>query len=93
MSSARGNAECASPTESVHASIPMLQAQAAMLMPGMRHARSLLDTAICVLEYFEKDAGRDAAGERIPGRSRADPGLAEEAERLGAMLSAFRRLV
>ena len=92
MSSSRGNAECAGTTESVHANIPMLRAQAAMLMPGMRHARSLLDTAICVLEYFEKDAVRDASGGRVTSQTRADPALADEAERMVAMLSAFRRL-
>ena len=93
MSSSRGTAERTGTTESVHSNIPMLQAQAAILVPGMRHARSLLDTAISVLEYFEKDAARDASGDRVTGRSRADPGLAEAAERMVAMLSAFRRLV
>lgn len=92
MSSSRGTGERAGTTENVNVNIPMLQAQAAMLMPGMRHARSLLDTAIYVLEYFEKHAARDAVGDGVSGRFRADPALAEEAERMVAMLRAFRRL-
>lgn len=92
MSASRGTAGGAGPTENLHANLPMLQAQAAMLVPGMRHARSLLDTAICVLEYFETQAARDASGDRVAKPSQADPGLAEEAERMVAMLSAFRHL-
>jgi hypothetical protein len=40
-------------------SVPTLQATAAMLLPGMKHARSLLDVSIRVLQYFESNAARD----------------------------------
>jgi len=56
VSSSRGTAERAAPAGSVHADIPILQTQAAILTPEMRHARSLLDAAIRVLEYFETNA-------------------------------------
>lgn len=36
--------------------IPTLQAIAATVLPGMRHARALLDVSIRVLEYFERHA-------------------------------------
>lgn len=47
--------------------IPTLQATAALLLPGMKHARSLLDVSIRVVQYFESHAARDAAiGTRAP---------------------------
>ena len=92
MSSSRGTAEHAASAESARANIPMLQAQAAILTPGMKHARSLLDSAIRVLEYFETSAAKDAAAGKMAAHSAADPLLVEEAERMVAMLTAFRRL-
>lgn len=41
--------------------IPTLEATAAVLLPGMRHARSLLDVSIQVLDYFKSQAAKDAA--------------------------------
>ena len=92
MSASLGAAEHAGPRETVRANIPMLQAQASMLMPGMRHARTLLDTAICVLEYFEGHAAADARDGAGASEFRADPLLTGAVDRMVAMLSAFRRL-
>ena len=71
--------------------IPSLQATAAVLLPGMKHARSLLDVSIRVLEYFEAHAARDAAtGTLTP--LQIDPSLIRDAAQVRAMLSAFGRL-
>lgn len=72
-------------------SIPTLQATAAMLLPGMKHARSLLDVSIRVLEYFETHAAREAAtGTATPFE--VAPDLIREADQAKALLSAFGRL-
>ncbi len=71
--------------------IPTLQATAATLLPGMRHARSLLDVSIRVLEYFEAHAARDAASGTAT-TFQAEPNLMKEAEQVRALLSAFGRL-
>ena len=73
-------------------SIPTLQATAAMLLPGMKHARSLLDISIRVLEYFERQAARDAATGKCAPPQMAEPNLVAEAENVKALLSAFGRL-
>jgi hypothetical protein len=71
--------------------IPSLQATASALLPGMRHARSLLDVSIRVLEYFEAHAARDAAnGSMTP--LRVDPALISDAAQVRSMLNAFGRL-
>jgi hypothetical protein len=66
-----------------------LQATAKVLLPGMKHARSLLDVSICVLEYFASHAAREAAGGAV---SPATRDLMKEAEQARALLSAFGRL-
>jgi hypothetical protein len=43
-----------------------LQATAAVLLPGMKHARSLLDVSIRVLEYFERHGDADEAHRTRP---------------------------
>lgn len=73
-------------------SIPSLQATAAMLLPGMKHARSLLDVSIRVLEYFESHAARDVAAGSVTAPQKAEPDLVAEAENVKALLSAFGRL-
>ena len=72
--------------------IPTLQATAAMLLPGMRHARSLLDVSIRVLQYFESHALKDAATGTVTVPPAAERKLLEEAENVKAMLRAFGRL-
>jgi hypothetical protein len=79
----KGNPQC---------SIPTLRATAAMLLPGMRHARSLLDVSIRVLEYFERHAAVDAAAGKLSAPQEAEPRLVAEAEQVKALLSAFGRL-
>ena len=73
-------------------SVPTLQATAAMLLPGMKHARSLLDVSIRVLQYFESHAARDLATGKATALQGAEPSLIEDAEQVKAMLSAFGRL-
>ncbi len=73
-------------------SIPTLQATAAMLLPGMRHARSLLDVSIRVLEYFESHAAHDTAVGKVTAQQKTEPNLVAEAENVKALLSAFGRL-
>jgi hypothetical protein len=72
--------------------IPTLHATAAVLLPGMRHARALMDVSICVLEYFERHAARDAAMGSSSTFGPAEPSLMKEVESVKAMLSAFGRL-
>ena len=72
--------------------IPTLQATAAMLLPGMRHARSLLDVSIRVLEYFERQVAQDAANGSGVTPQKAEPSLVKEAEQVRALLTAFGRL-
>jgi hypothetical protein len=73
-------------------SVPTLQATAAMLLPGMKHARSLLDVSIRVLQYFESNAARDLCHRHGTILQRVEPNLIKEAEQVKAMLSAFGRL-
>ena len=72
--------------------IPTLQAAATMLLPGMRHARSLLDVSIRVLDYFEKQVTQDATGGAGVTKQLAEPNLVKEAEQVRALLTAFGRL-
>ena len=72
--------------------IPTLQATAATVLPGMKQARSLLDIAIRVLEYFEKHAASDAANRTATPLRGVDPSLLSDAEQVKAMLSAFGKL-
>ena len=72
--------------------IPALQATAAMLLPGMKHARALLDVSIRVLEYFEKHVANDAANGTGVTLQRAEPNLINEAEQVRRLLMAFGRL-
>jgi hypothetical protein len=73
-------------------SIPTLQATAKVLLPGMKHARSLLDVSIRVLEYFARHAAREAAGGAATPMKPATRDLMKEAEQARALLSAFGRL-
>ena len=73
-------------------SIPTLQATAAMLLPGMKHARSLLDVSIRVLEYFETHVASDAENGKLTTWKKVEPNLLKDAEQVRAMLSAFGRL-
>jgi hypothetical protein len=74
--------------------IPTLQATAASLLPGMKHARSLLDVSIRVLEYFETHALKDAANGTCTVLRTATEHhtLHREAENVKALLTAFGRL-
>jgi hypothetical protein len=72
-------------------SIPTLQVTAGMLLPGMQHARSLLDVSIRVLQYFESQVARDAATGTAATLT-AVPNLVKDAEQVKALLSAFGRL-
>jgi len=72
--------------------VPTLQATAAVLLPGMRHARSLLDVSIRVLEYFEKHALKDVSSGKATAVPAVDRALVNEAENVKAMLTAFGRL-
>ena len=42
-----------------HEHIPALHATAAVMLPGLRQARALLDATIRVYEYFDRHATRD----------------------------------
>jgi hypothetical protein len=72
--------------------IPTLHATAAVVLPGMRQARALLDVSIRVLEYFERHAARDAATGTATTFKPADRSLLKEVENVKALLSAFDRL-
>ena len=77
---------------SVHTQIPTLEATAAILLPGMKHARSLIDVSIRVLEYFHQHAASDSASGTFTPPPKAERDLVEEAEKIKALLSAFGRL-
>ena len=72
--------------------IPVIQATATLMLPGVRHARGLLDISIRVLEYFERHAARDAAAGTASTFTPPDPTLQKEVENVKAMLSTFGRL-
>ena len=65
---------------------------AAVLLPGMRHARSLLDVSIQVLDYFQKQAAKDAAAGKGVAMEGVEEHLIKEAENAKALLNAFGRL-
>ena len=75
-----------------HEHIPVQQAMATLLLPGLRHARSLMDVSIRVLEYFEQHAAREAITGKAVRLEPADPVLIEEAENLKVMFTTFTRL-
>ena len=79
-------------TANVKDHIPTLRATAAQVLPGMKQARSVLDIAIRVLEYFEKHAASDAANRTATPLKGVDPSLLSDAEQLAAMISAFGRM-
>jgi hypothetical protein len=72
--------------------IPVQQAMASLLLPGMRHARGLMDISIRVLEYLEQHAAREAITGKGVRLAPADPVLIEEAENLKVMFTTFTRL-
>lgn len=72
--------------------IPTLQATAAMMLPGKKHARSLLDVSIRVLEYFAKHAAHDAATGTAAVFPKPEQKLLDEVENVNRLLSAFGRL-
>ena len=72
--------------------IPSLQATAATVLPGMRHARSLLDVSIRVLEYFEKHAASDAENHTLTPLKDIPPQLIADVTQVKAMLRAFGKL-
>ena len=72
--------------------IPSLKATAATVLPGMRHARSLLDVSIRVLEYFEKHAASDAENHTLTPLKDIPPQLIADAAQVKAMLRAFGKL-
>lgn len=72
--------------------IPMLRSTAAIMLPGLRHARGLLDVSIRVLEYFEEHATRDAATGTPTTFAPPDMILIKEVESVKAMLRSFDRL-
>jgi hypothetical protein len=72
--------------------IPTLRATAAVLLPGMKHARALLDVSIRVLEYFERHAAHDAATGTATNFKPVGPDFKKEVENAKALLAAFGRL-
>jgi hypothetical protein len=76
----------------VQEQIAAIEATARMLLPGMRHARALMDVSIRVLEYFDRYAARDAANGTATSFKAAEPDLQREVENVRALLSAFGRL-
>jgi hypothetical protein len=72
--------------------IPTLHATAAVMLPGMKQARALLDVSIRVLEYFERHAARDVATGTSTTFTPAEPSLQKEVENVKALLAAFGRL-
>ena len=70
--------------------LPPIEEAAAMLLPGLRHARSLIEVAIRVLQYFEVHT-KDGVQTVVP--KKPDEKLAEEVEQVKALLSAFGQLL
>ena len=60
-----------------------------MLLPGLKHARSLVEVAIRVLQYFEVRS-QDGLKTVIP--KTPDEKFAEDVEQLKALLSVFGTL-
>ncbi len=71
---------------------PALRATAVAMLPGMKHARALLDVSIDVLEYFEKHAEEDARQAKATALPPPTSELQKEVDTARAMLSAFGRL-
>ena len=72
--------------------IPELHAMAAVMLPGMRQTRAIVDMAIRVLEYFDRHATRDVATGTFT-LSEPPPGdLQKEVQQFRSMLSVFGKL-
>lgn len=72
--------------------IPELHATAAVMLPGMKQARAILDASIRVFEYFERHATRDVATGTFTPFTPAPESLQTEVDKLKALLSAFSNL-
>jgi hypothetical protein len=72
--------------------IPELHAMAAVMLPGLRQSRAMLEVSIRVLEYFEQHAARDAAT-GVGTRFNPPPeDIQREVETLKDWVSAFHLL-
>jgi hypothetical protein len=72
--------------------IPELHAMAAVMLPGMRQSRAMLEVAIRVLEYFESHAARDVATGVATRFNPPPEGIMREVETLKDWVSAFHKL-
>jgi len=72
-----------------HQALPPIEDAAAMLLPGLKHARSLIEVAIRVLQYFEV-RNPDDLKTVIP--KTPDENLFEDVEQLKPLLSVFGAL-
>ena len=72
--------------------IPALHATAAVMLPGMRQARALLDATIQVYEYFDRHATRDVHTRTFTGFTPAPKTLQTEVEKLKDLLESFSLL-
>jgi len=72
-----------------HQALPPIEDAAAMPLPGLKHARSLIEVAIRVLQYFEL---RNPDGLKTVIPKTPDERLAEDVEQLKALLSVFSTL-
>lgn len=70
-------------------SMPSLADGAARLLPGLQHARAVLDTAIQVCEYYAKQAPHADADARV--RQSAANTLAENVHKTKLILAAYER--
>ena len=72
--------------------IPQLHTQAAIMLPGLKQARALMDVTIRTLEYFERYAARDVATGTSTVLTPPPASLMKEVDQLKAVLSAFGHL-
>jgi hypothetical protein len=75
-----------------HEHIAALHATAAVMLPGLRQARALLDATISVYEYFDRHATRDVYTRTFTGFTPATKDLQTEVEKLKDLLTAFSHL-
>jgi hypothetical protein len=72
--------------------IPEIHATAAVMLPGMRQSRAILDMSIRVLEYFDRHATRDAATGTFTINEPPPEDLQKDVQQFRSLLSAFGKL-
>jgi hypothetical protein len=78
--------------EEAKKNIPLIHAQAAVYLPGLKQARTSLEALIRVLEYFDEHATRDTVTGVFTPLPPPPASLMKDVEEFRSILSLFGKL-